>query len=373
MQHPGRFKCELVDPITDHSPFPYNRMKPWYSKMAANPWMWRLAYRYAEFYPSKRLTEETANLALHKRWAKVFREAEPDLVVSVHPLLQDLPLRVLRREDAKRAGLTKGFGYSARKTKGARTTPFVTVVTDLGSAANNWFDPGVDKCFIPGDAVRSIAKRNGMRDDALVQHGLPIKPAFWKGETRSAAALRGTLGLDQDAPTVLVVGGGDGVGAIETNAKAIGVALGASAAPRQMVVVCGKNAKARERLAKHKWAPGVSVKVEGFVNNMDEYMGAADCLVTKAGPGTIAEAATRSLPMVLMSFLPGQEVGNVPFVEDAGFGTLQKKPKAIARTVASWLDDPAKLKSMQAAAKDASRPEATQMIARDIAELAGVR
>ena len=109
-----------------------------------------------------------------------------------------------------------------------------------------------------------------MRDDALVQHGLPIKPAFWKGETRSAAALRGTLGLDQDAPTVLVVGGGDGVGAIETNAKAIGAALGASAAPRQMVVVCGKNAKARERLAKHKWAPGVSVKVEGFVNNMDE-------------------------------------------------------------------------------------------------------
>jgi 1,2-diacylglycerol 3-beta-galactosyltransferase len=43
----------------------------------------------------------------------------------------------------------------------------------------------------------------------------------------------------------------------------------------------------------------------GFVNNMADYMVAADILVSKAGPGTIAEAACVGLPVLLTSFLPG--------------------------------------------------------------------
>ena len=37
-------------------------------------------------------------------------------------------------------------------------------------------------------------------------------------------------------------------------------------------------------------------------------MGAVDCIVTKAGPATIAEATTRGLPIMLSAFSPGQEV-----------------------------------------------------------------
>lgn len=48
--------------------------------------------------------------------------------------------------------------------------------------------------------------------------------------------------------------------------------------------------------------------MQGFVSNMDEWMGAVDCIVTKAGPGTIAEAMIRGLPIMLSAFLPGQEV-----------------------------------------------------------------
>lgn len=44
------------------------------------------------------------------------------------------------------------------------------------------------------------------------------------------------------------------------------------------------------------------------MSNMDEWMGAVDCIVTKAGPGTIAEAMIRGLPIMLSAFLPGQEV-----------------------------------------------------------------
>ena len=98
-------------------------------------------------------------------------------------------------------------------------------------------------------------------------------------------------------------------------------------------------------------------------------MGASDCIVTKAGPGTIAEASTRGLPVMLFNFLPGQEEvpnpptrppnppthvlspfymssfihppthpplslqGNVPFVVDGGFGDYKKDPRAIGKVV----------------------------------------
>ena len=79
------------------------------------------------------------------------------------------------------------------------------------------------------------------------------------------------------------------------------------------------------------------VHVLGFVENMPVWMSAADCLVTKAGPGTIAEALACGLPMVLSDFVPGQEEGNVGYVQDHGVGVFSADPAEIARVVLDWL------------------------------------
>lgn len=84
----------------------------------------------------------------------------------------------------------------------------------------------------------------------------------------------------------------------------------------QVVVICGKNQVVKRQLEAEEWPENVRVVVNGFVTNMDEWMGAVDTLVTKAGPGTIAEATIRGLPVMLSGFLPGQEEGNVPYVVD---------------------------------------------------------
>ena len=49
---------------------------------------------------------------------------------------------------------------------------------------------------------------------------------------------------------------------------------------------------------------------------------AADVLVSKAGPGTIAEAAAVGLPVMVTSHLPGQEAGNVDIVLNGGVSSL---------------------------------------------------
>ncbi|WP_040583029.1 glycosyltransferase, partial [Sedimentibacter sp. B4] len=53
----------------------------------------------------------------------------------------------------------------------------------------------------------------------------------------------------------------------------------------------------------------------GFTTEMPQFMAASDMLVTKAGPGTISEAFISGLPLVLYARLPGQEDGNVSYVE----------------------------------------------------------
>lgn len=58
----------------------------------------------------------------------------------------------------------------------------------------------------------------------------------------------------------------------------------------------------------------LQITIKGFVDNMPEWMTASDMIISKAGPGTIAESLICGLPVLLNGFVPCQEEGNVPFV-----------------------------------------------------------
>lgn len=167
----------------------------------------------------------------------------------------------------------------------------------------------MDKCFVPSDVLNEKARSRGLEPSQIVQYGLPIRKGFWaKDESDdsskvSKSSIRAKLGISSDLPTVLVVGGGDGMGGIVDIAKGLGDKLGKSGTKSQMVVVCGNNKEAQNALSNLYWEKGVKVFIQGFVNNMDEWMNASDALVTKAGPGTIAEASICGLPCMLFAYL----------------------------------------------------------------------
>lgn len=112
----------------------------------------------------------------------------------------------------------------------------------------------------------------------------------------------------------------------------------------------------------------VDVVPLGFVRNMAEYMVAADVLVTKAGPGTIAEAAAVGLPIMVTSHLPGQEAGNVDIVLNGGFGDFCEDPETIGLEVACWLQDSQLLDVMSKKAMKVGHPHAAEEIAQDIGQ-----
>jgi len=275
----------------------------------------------------------------------------------------------------------------------------------LGSAHCSWFDSRSDLTVVPSEAVEGLALMHQVPKDRVLLQGLPIREGFWDPDGRSKERLQQKLDLwphgsgalptgavqrlgDSGSPRriVLIMGGGEGFGAIVNTAIAIGEML-AKLMCGQMVVICGRNRDTKLRLEQHDWSQAQkrrsrlvgdssSIKAKfkpvilGFVSNVDEYMGAADMLVTKAGPGTIAEAMIKGLPCLLTSFVPGQEEGNISFITENGAGdyVCDDDPNAVATTVASWLRDPMRLTRMSEAARALGRPSATFDIARHLAD-----
>eukprot|EP00178_Gracilaria_changii_P004359 TRINITY_DN168_c1_g1_i10.p1 TRINITY_DN168_c1_g1~~TRINITY_DN168_c1_g1_i10.p1 ORF type:complete len:484 (-),score=140.01 TRINITY_DN168_c1_g1_i10:553-2004(-) len=347
--YPGRVHHTIVDFWTEIVGQPFHNFPHGYSFLANNPPLWRAAWQYGRFPLTRRLTEEFANALGNQNFRRALRRFQPHVIVSVHPLTQFIPLRVLR----------------TMRTR----LPFVTVCTDLGGAHPTWFHRDVDLCFVPTDRVRAIAERCGLGARQLRQYGLPVRSDFWR-EAREKHAVRTQLQLRSALPTVLIVGGGDGVGGVGRIALCIAhklrARLGADGA--QLVVVCGKNERLRQQLRARSW-PLRSVHVHGFVHNMSEWMAASDLIVSKAGPGTIAEALIRGLPIVLSGFLPGQEAPNVRYVTDAGVGAFSRDPQRIGDIVSEWLSEPALLRERARRAKRLARPSATYDIVRDIGAL----
>ena len=105
---------------------------------------------------------------------------------------------------------------------------------------------------------------------------------------------------------------------------------------------------------------------------MADWLRCADMVVGKAGPGTIAEATCCAAPLVLTSFLPGQEEGNAEFVVRAGAGSYAPRPRDLAAEIARLRDDPAALAAMRAASARVGRPRAAADIAGLLAEAAMV-
>ena len=192
---------------------------------------------------------------------RIYREHQPALVVSTHPLFQYGAARVLQGQ------------YPG--------TPFATMVTDFASAHRWWFTPLTDLCLLPSEELRSVALANRIPPERIHVIGLPVHRAFSLNRYLTRQEARAALGVSE-CPTLLIVGGGEGMGALGEMAQAVDESLPSM----QKLIVAGRNRNLQRQLQARHWAG--PTHVYGFVRNMPQLMRAADVIVTKAGPSTLS-------------------------------------------------------------------------------------
>lgn len=266
-QAPGKVDVTVMDIWTDHAKWPFNNFVPYYRFLSKHPVLWKGMYLFGNFPPTKLFTEMWSWYSCYPSFRKAIMATDPDLVVSVHPLCQLMPISSVKEMNKIR---------DPTKLR----IPFVTVVTDLGGAHSTWFDRRTDAIFIPGEAVRKLAIYNLVQPEKIIMRGLPVRPAFWK-PTKPKKNMRKALDLTQKIQTVLLMGGGDGVGGLDSITTKIAEKLGQQKKPSQVVVICGHNEQTANALKAKKWPENVRVVVKNFCQNIDEYMAASDLLVTK--------------------------------------------------------------------------------------------
>ena len=311
-------------------------------QMQKAPGLYHLGYAISELPGLAHLLNHSVRQMLHRAIGHLLSERPYDLVLSVYPIYTAIAARIVNAAP-QRPGL-------------------MTVVTDLGSVHSVWFSRTDDYCAVPTAVARAKAIRSGMAPERVITTGMPVHPAF-AAPRADINTLRHELGWHPELPTLLLLGGGAGVGQL----GALALALDSVRMPLQIAVVAGKNTALYEQLREYHWH--IPAHIYGFVP-LPDMMHAADIIATKAGGLTVSEALAVGKPLLIHGDPPGQEEGNLRYVQSHGAGLWIAEPASLVAHVTNWLTYPAQMERTAANARQLGRPDAAQRIVLLALELA---
>jgi len=304
------------------------------------PKMWGQLYYWSDDERKLEHLEKLSRPFILKELSDLIKRMAPDAIVSVHPLINHLTVKAIRRS--------------------GRQVPFIVVITDPVTLHRAWVTPDADRCIVATPEAAKLALKYGMPEKKIKVIGMPIDPKFFLKDREKQAA-RKKDHLKPKMFTVLLMGGGEGAGEMERIIEE----MDRERLKLQLIVIAGRNKKLEARLKRNLKKFNFPVRVFGFTDQVHELMAESDLIITKAGPGTIAEAMAMGLPLIITSWLPGQEEGNVEFVLRENVGRASKDPKKVVEMVRELQETPL-FEELKKNIKRVSRPQAAMEVAREI-------
>ena len=298
------------------------------SNVEKTPWLYEFFYRSVWQYrwfaaSSKRFVGAWSG----RRLAPYIARTQPDLILSTYPL-GSAGLAWLRRHRTL-------------------NTPVGAWVSDFAPHPF-WVHRDLDLHFVMHDVAVAVAESSD--PGAVVRVSAPsVTDAFRPGD-RSAARRR--LGLPEDPFIALVSFGSLGFGQSELAVREV-----LDGDPQACVaVICGRNEALADRI-RGCFAADEQVRVFGWVDDMAEFMTAADVVVTNAGGATSLEALACARPLLMYRPIAGHGRANAELMAKAGLAEHCPAAGDVARAVRRLRDDPDRLAAMQrtASAHSAAR------------------
>jgi len=298
------------------------------------PAVWAALYRIMDRTPPstplarlRRAIERLNTRALRKAIA----EFAPDVVICTH----FLPAELLMRERSR-----ERFG-----------APVFVVVTDF-DLHGMWVVPDMAGYFAANDEVAFRMHARGIERTKTHVTGIPIMPAFAAPLDRAACAAE--FGIDAQRKTILLMGGGAGLGGLDEVAERL-LALDADF---QLVALAGRNAKMQERLHALAARHPRRLIAQGFTDKVERLMTACDLVITKPGGLTTSECLALGRPMIVHAPIPGQEERNCDHLLEQGAALKAVDATALDYRVRELLAEPQRLQVLAQRARALGRPQA---------------
>ena len=250
-----------------------------------------------------------------KLLTEVWKERQPEMVVSLVPNFNRAMFESLGRALPK--------------------VPLVTVMTDMADYPPHfWIEKQRQYLICGTDKAVQQAQAAGYEASRVFRtSGMILRPQFYEPQTKDKAEELKKLGLDAALPTGMVMFGGEGSSVM----SAIAERLGNSASDLQLIMICGKNQKIRERISGIKTRN--KIHLEGFTKEIPYFMSLCDFFVGKPGPGSISEAIKMKLPVFVErnAWTLPQERYNADWVTEQGVGVVLDNFKTIEPAVSGAL------------------------------------
>jgi UDP-N-acetylglucosamine:LPS N-acetylglucosamine transferase len=341
--YPGRFELRVSDYMKDLGVVRLDRFhKDSWRRALRYPILARTGQRVIDAFP--RLT-----IAVERRILRDFARAAAD------DLKKGPPLLVVSNHGLITTGLAE-----ARYRHGLQV-PVLTFATEPFNISAYWGEPRADRVIAASEDGWRRLRRFGVPAERMTIIGRPVRQAFLNAPAKIEA--REHLGLG-DRFTCLVSFGGEGVG---RNPRGLIRALLDSDTPLQVVAITGRN----EALKKELKALGTNgLRVEGFVENLAEYLAASDVFVGKAGPSSVYEALAVGRPVLASGYAGLNELGVVRFVEGQGLGRHVRTNAALVREVRRYAGDPVLLEEISRRCRGLNLASSTERFAHHIVRYA---
>jgi len=214
----------------------------------------------------------------------------------------------------------------------------------------------------PGEVAAQI-RSLGVPPEKVIECGVLVDPAFAPSADR--LALRARLGLQPDLPVLLVNFGGSG----KSGPAEVVAELRKIERPFQAVFIARRNERLRVEL--HRLTAGLAhVHVLGWIDNMHEWMAAADLLLSRAGGGVVAESLNSGLPILVFDALPGNERRFCHLIENCWHtGYWVRRPGELAARVNQLLASTQDLEMLRNNARAHACPDAARLAAEAVLRL----
>jgi processive 1,2-diacylglycerol beta-glucosyltransferase len=284
------------------------------------PKMNALIYNSAEKnLTRKRRTPSTELYAplLYKKLESYILRYDPDVIVCTHIL-------------------AAGIATHTRQKGNIRKVPIIGINTDF-DIHPYWEDANPDYLVLASSQMIRQAVKRGFDPNYLLPMGIPVHKRF--AEHRSKSQARAMLGIE-DKRTLLMIGGSMGFGRLSAGLKQLERLEG----DFQVLAVCGSNKALKKRLEKDK-AP--NTHIFGYVDNVEVFMDAADCIFTKPGGLTVSESIAKGLPMILTAPIPGVEERNMLFLLNNAMAMAADKYLPLDDVLWMLLENPDRLEDMR--------------------------
>jgi hypothetical protein len=351
---------------------------------APRPWRFRVVNLQSLLLPMDPLKslgglslEDAYNLLLRRGWTAymvpMLRVLHGAIALRKRALSAALARHLAERRPAAVVSVMPNFNGVIRDALRAAHpgVPFLVLLTDFADFPPHfWMEPGVDRVIVGSDRAGEQALSLGIPKERISRiSGMVLHPRFHRGGGREArSGVRSALGLEPQDFVLLLLFGGKGSAEMEPLAARL-LAL----SPSWIVIaICGDNPSLFERLAPLEAAARGRLRRLGFTDRVGDYMAASDVLITKSGPGSLAEAFHQGVPVVLTAnrrTIP-QERFNTRFVAERGLGLVVRHWREIPPAVATLAADPDRLARLRtniaALPKNRAVYEALEVIGREI-------